>query len=73
MKIEEVCIYIRVSGNEWVVSLNERVHSTINTDDTFPVHVPALITAESVLYITPQITTNAPDILHLNNYSYGHA
>ena len=60
-----------MSGKGWVVSLIERVHSTVNTE--FSIHAPVSITVESALFITSRLTTNAHNILHLNNYSYGHA
>jgi len=62
-----------MSGKEWVVSLIERVRQTINKYDIFGIHVPVLTTAKFILYIVSQFTTNAPNIPHLNNYSYWHA
>ena len=71
-----------ISGNEWHLSWNERLQSTINTLTmqyfthkwrcTFTLHVPSLITVEFLLFMNIQITKNAKSDLHLHQCTKGH-
>ena len=62
------------------LSLFERLNSTINTlileyfdykwYNTFTLQVSSLITAEFLLFIKSQFTTNVENILHLNQLTH---
>jgi len=74
--------YKHMSRNEGFFSLNERLHSMINTltmsyftygrHNTFKTHVSKLKTVQLWLFIKSKFVTNAENVPHLNQWTHGY-